>query len=185
MRCRKKWEWSQEPLWKVLISIPLAPEKWFYTADCAQAVYIAHRLECNMARSAHPEINYPFSFSQKQFPIVARSTGQGCTHTLKHTHDFSMHMFWKEEEWVKKCALFSAVQSTPPHDPLCLHSTHRAIYFLGISFLLILLPLYPGSIFLFELRKKNTSRFHSWRRRRRRKAADIQKIQVVEVKLQY
>ena len=139
----------------MLISIPLAPEKWFYTADCAQAVYIAHRLECNMARSAHPEINYPFSFSQKQFPIVARtSTGQGCTHTLIHTHDFSMHMFWKEEEWVKKCALFSAVQSTPPHDPPCLHSTHRAIYFLEILSCLFYYHSNPGPFFFVWTKKK-------------------------------
>ena len=148
MRCRKKMRVKPKTIMESADKYSIGTWKMIlHCWLCTGSIHIAHRLECNMARSAHPEINYPFSFSQKQFPIVARSTGQGCTHTLIHTHDFSMHMFWKEEEWVKKCALFSAVQSTPPHDPLCLHSTHRARYFLEILSCLFYYHSTPGPFF--------------------------------------
>ena len=149
MRCRKKMRVKPKTIMESADKYSIGTWKMIlHCWLCRGSIHIAHRLECNMARSAHPEINYPFSFSQKQFPIVARtSTGQGCTHTLIHTHDFSMHMFWKEEEWVKKCALFSAVQSTPPHDPHCLHSTHRARYFLEILSCLFYYHSTPGPFF--------------------------------------
>ena len=116
---------------------------------CRGSIHIAHRLECNMARSAHPEINYPFSFSQKQCFLLLHVAQDKAALTLSYTHmTFQCTCLKRRRGASEKVRfIFGCPIHTTPCDPLCLHSTHRARYFLEILSCLFYYHSTPGPFF--------------------------------------